>query len=125
MTTQVTELRPTADDEANALAMLRKDAVAYVTSLFDWIEAAGTGSGIIFAFACFNATEKPFSEVLTEMIAAAAKEDDFYLFQCTEREGCTCLNCRYPAEPDEDPRPPWTQLLDNVRLTARRTGAES
>jgi hypothetical protein len=105
------------DDQAAVLAMLRKDAVEYVTKIFDWIEEAGPGTAGVLTNACFDAMEKRFHEVLTEMIARAEKGDDFFEYVCTGALGCTCHRCRYPADNlDVDPRMPWTQLMDNVRL---------
>ncbi|HEY1701214.1 MAG TPA: hypothetical protein VGG75_16030 [Trebonia sp.] len=121
MTAQVTDTaaspaaRSPNEDQAAALAMLRRDAVDYVTKLFDWIEEAAPGSTRALVQACFDATEKPFHEVLTGLIASAQEGDDFYLYMCTERMDCQCHHCRYPAEPEEDPRAPWTALMDNVR----------
>jgi hypothetical protein len=115
-----------AEDRAAALTMMRADAVEYVTSLFDWLaeEQAGgarpSGAGIANIRACLDATEKHFHEVLTGIIKSAEENGFSYEYFCTEENGCKCLNCRYPAEDDEDMRLPWTHLMVNVRGDARR-----
>jgi hypothetical protein len=114
-----------ADNRAAALAMMRADAVEYVTSLFDWLDegqaadARPSGGAIAGVRACLDATEKKFPEVLAGIIKSAEENGFGYEYFCTEEPGCKCLSCRYPAEDKEDMRMPWTILMANVRERER------
>ena len=111
--------------------MMRADAVEYVTSLFDWLDEGQTddakpsGAAMAGVHACLDATEKKFHEVLAGIIKSAEGNGFSYEHFCTEKFGCSCLNCRYPAEdPEEDMRMPWTLLMANVRERERERRRE-
>lgn len=120
-----------AEDRAAALKMMRADAIEYVTSLFDWLDeghpgdAKPLGAAMAGVRACFDSTEKHFHEVLTGIITSAEEVGFSYEYFCTEKPGCRCLNCRYPAEDDEDPRSPWAILMTNARKRARQAARDA
>jgi hypothetical protein len=108
------------EDRAAALKMMRDDAVTYMTALFDWLDSGKPGTEYITTYACLDATEKRFHEVLTWIVAEAEGKHFSAERLCSGKSGCGCLNCRYPAEdPDEDMRPAWTRLMANVRAAGR------
>lgn len=120
-TIPMTPVAPDEEGRAAALKMMRADAIEYVTALFDWLDegqapdATPPGAGMASIRACFDATEKHFHEVLAGIMKSATESDFNYQYFCTEEIGCKCLNCRYPAEAEEDERSPWTILMANVR----------
>lgn len=119
-----------AEDRAAALKMMRADAIEYVTSLFDWLDegqqgdSRPSGAWMTVVHACYDATEKHFHEVLAGIIKSAEENGFSYEYFCTENSGCRCLNCRYPAEDDEDMRSPWAHFMVNFRKATRRAARD-